>query len=51
MEVPEDYRQLISDEIDRQFYYSTLVLDRDYYRLVLDRDDTASASGPGAGDS
>ena len=51
VEVPEDYRQLISDEIDRQFYYSTLVLDRDYYRLVLDREDTASASGPGAGDS
>lgn len=34
-QVPDDYQQLISDEIDRQFYYSALVLDRDYYDLVV----------------
>ncbi len=37
VEVPEDYRKLISDEIDRQFYYSTMVLDHDYYSIVADR--------------
>ena len=35
VQVSEDYRQLISDEIDRRFYYSALVLDRDYYDIVL----------------
>lgn len=35
--VPEGYQQAISDEIDRRFYYSTLVLDQDYYSLVVDR--------------
>nr|WP_306254381.1 LTA synthase family protein [Ornithinimicrobium cryptoxanthini] len=34
---PDDYRQAISDEIDRRFYYSTVILDEDYYDLVLDR--------------
>jgi phosphoglycerol transferase MdoB-like AlkP superfamily enzyme len=37
VEVPETYRKLISDEIDRQFYYSTMILDRDYYGIVVDR--------------
>ncbi|MFK5634055.1 LTA synthase family protein [Ornithinimicrobium sp. LYQ103] len=36
-EVPDDYRQTISDEIDRQFYYSTMILDHDYYRSVVER--------------
>ena len=36
-EVPEGYQQEISDEIDRRFYYSTMILDHDYYDLVLDR--------------
>jgi phosphoglycerol transferase MdoB-like AlkP superfamily enzyme len=36
-QVPETYRKLISDEIDRQFYYSTMILDRDYYGIVIDR--------------
>ncbi|MCE0488293.1 LTA synthase family protein [Ornithinimicrobium sediminis] len=36
-EVPEGYRQAVSDEIDRRFYYSAMVLDHDYYRVVLDR--------------
>nr|WP_281497097.1 LTA synthase family protein [Ornithinimicrobium sp. F0845] len=35
VEVPDDYRQLISDEVDRKFYYSALILDRDYYRVVV----------------
>lgn len=38
VEVPDDYRQLISDEIDRKFYYSAQILDRDYYSLVLPED-------------
>lgn len=37
LEVPEDYRTRISEEIDRQFYFSTMILDRDYYATVLDR--------------
>ena len=37
VEVPEGYQQEISDEIDRRFYYSTMILDHDYYDLVLDR--------------
>jgi lipoteichoic acid synthase len=37
VEVPDDYRKRISDEIDRQFYYSTMILDRDYYGIVIDR--------------
>ena len=37
VEVPEGYRQAISDEIDRRFYYSAMILDRDYYRVVVDR--------------
>src|SRR5690625_2419877 len=36
-DVPEDYVELISDELDRRFYYSTMVLDTEYYRLVVDR--------------
>jgi lipoteichoic acid synthase len=35
-EVPEGYRQEISDEIDRRFYYSAQVLDHDYYGVVLE---------------
>ncbi|MCA1781528.1 MAG: LTA synthase family protein [Dermatophilaceae bacterium] len=37
VEVPQDYRKRISDEIDRQFYYSTMILDKDYYDIVIDR--------------
>lgn len=37
VQVPEGYRRAISDEVDRRFYYSTMVLDHDYYRLVVDR--------------
>ena len=37
VEVPEGYRQAISDEIDRRFYYSAMILDRDYYGVVVDR--------------
>ncbi|KAB7743562.1 sulfatase-like hydrolase/transferase [Nostocoides sp. F2B08] len=37
VEVPEDYRRRVSEEIDRQFYFSTMILDRDYYATVLDR--------------
>lgn len=36
-EVPEGYRQAISDEVDRMFYYSARVLERDYYGVVVDR--------------
>ena len=36
-EVPEGYRQAISDEIDRRFYYSAMMLDHDYYGMVVDR--------------
>jgi lipoteichoic acid synthase len=35
--VPDDYRKLVSEEIDRRFYYSTMVLDTDYYSIVVDR--------------
>jgi lipoteichoic acid synthase len=35
--VPDDYRKLVSEEIDRRFYYSTMVLDSDYYSIVVDR--------------
>ena len=34
---PDDYRQAISDEVDRRFYYSATILDEDYYDIVLDR--------------
>lgn len=34
VEVPDGYRQQISDEIDRRFYYSTMILDTDYYDLI-----------------
>lgn len=37
VDVPEDYQRRISDEIDRQFAYSALILDTDYYGLVVDR--------------
>lgn len=36
-EMSDDYRRRISDEIDRQFAYSTMILDNDYYGLVVDR--------------
>ena len=34
-EVTQEYRERISDEIDRQFYYSTKILEDDYYRTVV----------------
>lgn len=34
--VAEDYRKLVSDEIDRRFYYSAMMLDKDYYSIVVD---------------
>jgi len=37
VEVADDYQQLVSDEIDRRFYYSAKILDEDYYRMVVDR--------------
>jgi phosphoglycerol transferase MdoB-like AlkP superfamily enzyme len=37
VDVPDDYRKRISDEIDRQFAYSTMILDNDYYGIVVDR--------------
>lgn len=36
-QVPGDYVQAISEEIDRRFYYSARILDRDYYRVVVAR--------------
>lgn len=36
VEVPEGYRQAVSDEIDRRFYYSAQVLEQDYYSVVVD---------------
>ena len=33
----EAYRKTISDEIERQFYYSAMILDTDYYSIVVDR--------------
>ncbi len=32
------YRKSISNEIDRQFYYSARILETDYYSLVINRD-------------
>src|SRR5690606_13015848 len=32
---PDGYRQAISDEIDRRFYYSAMILDEDYYDIVV----------------
>lgn len=32
----EDYRRRISEEIDRKFFYSAMILDTDYFKLVLD---------------
>ena len=29
------YRRAVSQEIDRQFYYSAMILDTDYYSLIL----------------
>lgn len=37
VEVPEGYRQQVSGEVDRMFYYSELVLERDYYGVVVER--------------
>ena len=36
-EEKEEYRKTISSEIERQFYYSAMILDTDYYSIVLDR--------------
>lgn len=33
----ETYRKTISDEIERQFYYSAMIIDTDYYSIVVDR--------------
>ena len=33
----DSYRRSISEEIDRQFYYSARILDLDYYSLVISR--------------
>jgi len=33
----DTYRKRISDEIERQFYYSAMILDTDYYSIVIDR--------------
>ena len=35
VDVAGDYQQLVSEEIDRRFYYSAMILDEDYYRVVL----------------
>ncbi len=37
-EEKETYRKSISNEIDRQFYYSARILETDYYSLVVQRD-------------
>ena len=37
MEVSAVYQQLISEEIDRKFYFSAQILDRDYYSLFVYR--------------
>lgn len=36
-EEKEEYRKSISSEIERQFYYSAMILDTDYYSIVVDR--------------
>ncbi|AXH97733.1 sulfatase-like hydrolase/transferase [Ornithinimicrobium avium] len=36
-DVPDGYRQSVSEEVDRKFWFSAQILDRDYYRLVVDR--------------
>ncbi|MBO1265611.1 sulfatase-like hydrolase/transferase [Proteiniclasticum sp. SCR006] len=36
-EEKEEYRKFISSEIERQFYYSAMILDTDYYSIVVDR--------------
>lgn len=36
-EEKEEYRKTISSEIERQFYYSAMILDTDYYSIVVDR--------------
>ncbi|HSL87036.1 MAG TPA: sulfatase-like hydrolase/transferase, partial [Bacteroidales bacterium] len=33
----DTYRKTISDEIERQFYYSAMILDTDYFSTVIDR--------------
>lgn len=33
------YRRAVSQEIDRQFYYSAMILDTDYYSLILPLED------------
>ncbi len=32
-----EYRKAVSSELERQFYYSAMILDTDYYSLVIDR--------------
>ncbi len=36
-EVPDGYRQAVSEEIDRKFWFSAQILDQDYYDVVVDR--------------
>ena len=36
-EEKDEYRKSISSEIERQFYYSAMILDTDYYSIVVDR--------------
>lgn len=36
-QVPDGYRQGVSEEIDRRFYYSTVALEQDYYSIVVER--------------
>jgi len=36
-EEKDEYRKTISSEIERQFYYSAMILDTDYYSIVVDR--------------
>ena len=36
-EVPDGYRQAVSEEIDRKFWFSAQILDQDYYDVVVER--------------
>ncbi|MFH5837382.1 LTA synthase family protein [Proteiniclasticum sp. C24MP] len=36
-EEKDEYRRSISSEIERQFYYSAMIIDTDYYSIVVDR--------------
>ena len=32
-----EYRKAVSSELERQFYYSAMIIDTDYYSIVVDR--------------